>query len=251
MPSPIIIDRRPDSAQSFSRIRAHPTYEEVASLFPIGIDQTHGWSAARPGEWYWRLAGFSLNEGPVIYRAEVRDAAGNPQGGIRVVRHYPGAPQLWGAPNLYASSGVTGFTESGGDKYGAVEFVYTGDSVVRDGVGPDSFWVISPTPDGNYYSDRAYGLGWWGEFNHFNPSPFYQLTRKAGELPPQPEPEPPPVPEPPIYEPLGKFTVWRYYKNAGWTPAWTGDDLAVAFTRYVDHTAEAGPAGHVYLMVAL
>lgn len=72
----------------------------------------------------------------------------------------------------------------------------------------------------------------------------WQLTKATGQ---QPDPDP----EPPAYEPLSRFTVWRYYKNAGWTPAWTGDDLAVAFTKYVDHTVEAGPAGHVYLMVRL
>lgn len=194
MPSPIIIDRRPDTAQSFSRIRRHPTYEEIASLFPVGIDQTHGGSVARPGEWYWRVAGFSLNEGPVVYRAETRDSDGNPLGGIRVVRHYPTAPPLPIVPHIYAANGVYGVTEYGGDKYGAVEFVYTRDSVVRDGVGPDSFWIVSPSPDGNYYSDRAYGLGWWGEFNHFNPSPIFQLARQ-GDIP-DPEPEPPI--EPPV-----------------------------------------------------
>lgn len=89
----------------------------------------------------------------------------------------------------------------------------------------------------------------WNSVGHHSFFTAWQLTTAAGQ--PQPEPEPPPVPEPPAYEPLSRFTVWRYYKNAGWTPAWTGDDLAVAFTKYVDHTVEAGPAGHVYLMVRL
>jgi len=115
-------------------------------------------------------------------------------------------------------------------------------------------WKENDKPD-PLHSDKAHGFHTLhpdeGPLNRTAHHSFYlvfQRTKATGQTP---DPDPAPDPEPPAYEPLGRFTVWRYYKNAGWTPAWTGDDLTVAFTKYVDHTAEAGPAGHVYLMVAL
>lgn len=189
----IVIDRRGNNAGSFSVLPRNPSWQQVVKLFGIGIDKSHGENAVPSGGWYWRFAGVSINEGPVIYRAAACDASFYPTPGIRIVRHWPGSPVLPNDPDIYSNKGIAGITESGGDKFGVVEFVYSGSSCYQNGSGPDSFWVVSPAPDGRYLSDMACNFGWLGGWNHFNPSPIFQATL-SGELPPEEEPEEPTLP---------------------------------------------------------
>lgn len=192
MPSLIILDRRPPNSSTLHILPRNPTPQQVVDLFGLSIEKTRGEMAAPVGEWYWRVAGFSLNEGPVVYWASVRDPAGNPMPGIRVVRHWPGAPVVRDDPHLYSDRGVVGTTESGGDKFGAVEFQYTADSAYdKWGKGPDSFWVVSAI-NGKHFSDMAFNFGWWGGTVHLNPSPIFQAAQKTGGEP-EPDPEEPPA----------------------------------------------------------
>jgi hypothetical protein len=185
----IVIDRRGGNAGSLSVLPRNPSWAQANKLFGIGIEKSHGENAVPAGGWYWKFVGVSINEGVVIYRAAALDAFGNPAPGIRIVRHWPGAPVLPNDPDIYSNRGIAGITESGGDKFGAVEFVYSGSSYYNEhGSGPDSFWVVSPSPDGRYLSDMAHNFGWLAAWNHFNPSPIFQATQSSGEPPEEEEP---------------------------------------------------------------
>jgi len=151
----------------------------------VKLQLTHivqiGRAACPPGQAYWQFIGVSINDGIAAYRVQVRDLSGNGAPNILVLRNYTTAPKF-PAPitPAYFPNGEAGFTEGGGDKFGAREFGYGGSSVTGTAGGPDSFWV-SASPNGQQpqYSDLALGFGWLGGTNHLNPSPIFQYTIKS------------------------------------------------------------------------
>lgn len=184
----IVIDNRASNAGSFGQLPKNPTWEQVQALFKLAINETKGWAVTPAGQACWRFIGVTLQEGPAVYRLEVRDKDGAPYPGILVARNYSSAP-TFPAPILpaYFPNGEAGFTESGGDKLGAREFSYGGSSVTGSNGGPDSFWVsASPPGQQPQFSDLAGSFGWLGGTNHFNPSPIFQYVVK-GEIPPSGE----------------------------------------------------------------
>jgi hypothetical protein len=156
----------------------------VASLYG-GVEV----KPADAGQAAYRLVELREGVGAAIYLAGVRDAAGGPAAGVRVVRTWPGAPSLPGEPWLrqHGPNGVFGLTDEGGQ----VGFGGGGGDYYDPGQapGPTAIWV------GDGPSDRVQGLGFLPLTEHQRLDPVFQWVET------QPEPaEPPEPPGPPAEE---------------------------------------------------
>ncbi len=134
----------------------------------------------------YRLVRLQDVEGPAVQVVNVVDQAGRPLAGIRVVRHWPNAPQLpdWPPPvSRWRSQGVFGQTNANGDiGYGMGH----GDYYFAPDAGASAVWVADPAGP----SDLITGLGMLGGTEHRHLDLYYRLVEV--EAPPQP-PEPSPV----------------------------------------------------------
>jgi hypothetical protein len=141
----------------------------------------------------YRIVKLQDAEGPAVKIVHVEDEAGKPQGGIRVVRHWPDAPQLpeWPPPaSRWQERGVYGDTNVNGD----IGFgMGRGDYYFPPEGGASAVWVASSAGPSDYIS----GLGMLGGTNHRHIDVFYQLQAVEGKPPePSPTPTPPPTPTP-------------------------------------------------------
>lgn len=182
----IVIDKRSSNAGSFAQLPKNPTWEQVVTLFKIGVNESLGWAATPNGKACWRFIGVSLQEGPTVYQVQIQDQAGAMAPGILALRNYSSAPKF-PAPitPAYFPNGEAGFSGASGDKLGIAEFSYAASSVVGPSGGPDSFWVSAgPNETEPQFSDLAANFGWLGGTNHLNPSPLFQYQVKDTTPPP-------------------------------------------------------------------
>jgi hypothetical protein len=137
----------------------------------------------------YRLCRLLDVEGPAAQVVHVLDQDGNPLEGIRVVRHWPGAPDLpaWSPPiSRWQAQGVHGLTGRGGQLgfgLGADERYSAPNG------GPGSIWIADEAGP----SDLISGLGMLENTEHRHLNLFYQLQEVASiPAPPVEEPIPPP-----------------------------------------------------------
>ena len=139
----------------------------------------------------YRLAELRDRSGPAVQVVNVVDESGNPLEGIRVVRHWPGAPILpaWPAPtSSWLTRGVFGRTNENGDigfGMGQGDFYYTPTR------GASSVWVADVVGP----SDLIRGLGMLGgsTHRHFDVT-FRLLIGEPSPLRPEQPPAPPSAP---------------------------------------------------------
>jgi hypothetical protein len=172
-----VIDNR---LQERKDLPKNPTYEQAKAFFNFRIDESLGWSKTKPGESCWKIVGIEINTGILVYRPLVLMENGKPNSKDKFVicRHNNASPIIQTKP-AYFNSAHVGWTETGGDKIGRVEF---DTHVMQDGQGPDSIWVAA-SPDGlpPQHSDLMTNLGWNGSTNHDAVSPIFQWIKKEDE----------------------------------------------------------------------
>jgi hypothetical protein len=136
----------------------------------------------------YRLTKLQDVEGPAAQVVNVLDQDGNPLAGVRVVRYWPGTPDLphWSPPvSVWHTQGVHGLTSAEGQLgfgLGADERYSPPEG------GQGSIWIADDAGP----SDLISGLGMLENTNHRHLDLFYQLQEAAAaEPPPQPLPDNP------------------------------------------------------------
>ncbi|HYN89790.1 MAG TPA: carboxypeptidase-like regulatory domain-containing protein, partial [Ardenticatenaceae bacterium] len=153
----------------------------VASVYGAVIER----SPADGGSPVWRVVEIHEREGPAVQLVKTLDGDGNPQAGVPVVRHWPGAPPLPSTPaSPWRREGVIGETNADGD----VGFgLGRGDYITGPGQGVSAVWVAHPTQR----SDLADKLGMIAGTNHRRLDFVFRLM---GGNPPAPAPTATPAP---------------------------------------------------------
>lgn len=135
--------------------------------------------------------------GPAAQVAKVVDEAGDPLEGIRVVRHWPDAPELTDlAPaNMWRERGVHGPTNVNGELgFGMGKYDY----YAASSTGPAAIWVADPAGS----SDLISGLGMLEFTNHRHLDIVFQreaiVSQAAAPSPVSAGPAPPSSPTPPV-----------------------------------------------------
>jgi hypothetical protein len=148
----------------------------------------------------YRIVKLREVEGPAVEVVHLDDRDGHPLEGIRVVRHWPGAPLLPGWPpptSRWRDRGVFGGTNVNGD----IGFgMGHGDYYFPPNGGASAVWVAEAAGP----SDFIAGLGMLGGTNHRHLDVYFQLKDLdvPPPAPPEPSPEPPsPPPAPPVPDP--------------------------------------------------
>lgn len=169
----------------------------VATFGPIEIEPAETSEGVTQA---YRIVKLQDSQGPAVQVVNVADADGVPTEGIRVVRHWPDAPELpaWSPPiSMWRDRGVYGPTNLNGD----IGFgMGHGDYYFVPKHGASSVWVADEAGP----ADLITGLGMLGGTNHRHLDINYQLVQV--EVAPPEEPEEPPVeapPTPPVEEPEG------------------------------------------------
>ncbi len=135
----------------------------------------------------YRVSRLQDVQGPAAQVVSVLDQDGTPLQGIRVVRHWPGAPDLpgWSPPvSVWHAQGVHGLTGTSGQLgfgLGADERYSQPDG------GPGSIWIANDAGP----SDLISGLGMLENTDHRHLNVSFLLTEVALATPPVPD-EPPP-----------------------------------------------------------
>lgn len=139
----------------------------------------------------YRLRRLQDVQGPAAQVVEVLDQEAKPLEGVRVVRHWPGAPDVpsWSPPvSVWHPQGVYGLTGADGqlgfglgadERYSAPEG------------GPGSIWIADDAGP----SDLLSGLGMLENSDHRHLDLTFQLEAVSASQEPVPE-EPPPLPRP-------------------------------------------------------
>jgi hypothetical protein len=136
-------------------------------------------------------------EGPAVQVVTVSDPDGNALEGIRVVRHWPDAPDLptWAPPiSVWYREGVYGTTNADGNigfGMGQGDYYFPPDS------GASSLWVADETGP----SDSISGLGMLGGTRHDHLDVTFQLVEVEQPQPAEPPAGPPATPAEPLVEP--------------------------------------------------
>jgi hypothetical protein len=149
----------------------------------------------------YRVVKLQSVEGPAVQVVTVSDPDGNGLKGVRVVRHWPDAPDLpaWSPPvSIWHREGVFGATNADGHiGFGMGQ----GDYYFPPHSGASSLWVADEAGP----SDSISGLGMLGGTRHDHLDVTFQLMeveQPQPEKPPAgPPAEPPAVPEEPPPEP--------------------------------------------------
>lgn len=213
-------DVRADDDPTLERFPRIETYQELQSVFGLGIDRSQGEERVTEGQRYWRLVGFEVRTGASAYITQVRLMSGNPAESIVVFRHWPDAPKDLPASTdpMYFPNADGGFTNGEGLQ-GAP---YGDGSVIGENGGPDYIWLSSDPPGGaRVGSDMAERLGWMGGTFHLNANPIFQDTLKGGSTPP----------------PSGKSRLVVYDQagnEVGYTPLLTGNGSGGRIALVVD-----------------
>jgi hypothetical protein len=144
----------------------------------------------------YRIVKLQDSEGPAVQVVNVADRDGIPLDGIRVVRHWPDAPQLpsWLPPiSLWRNKGVYGPTNINGD----IGFgMGHGDYYFAPSSGASSVWVADEAGPADFIK----GLGMLGGTNHRHLDVLYQLVAVETKPPEPPEKPPEEPPEKPPEE---------------------------------------------------
>ncbi len=139
----------------------------------------------------YRVVKLQDSEGPAVQVVNVADQDGNSMEAIRVVRHWPDAPELpaWPSPtSRWRDRGVFGKTNVEGNiGYGMGH----GDYYFPPDGGASAVWVADEAGP----SDLVSGLGMLGGTNHRHLDVYYQLVDVE-------KPSPPGPPEPPVEPPV-------------------------------------------------
>lgn len=156
----------------------------VASFGAVKVERAQ--LSAETGAVY-RVSMLQVAQGPAAQVVTVLDQDGNPIQGVRVVRYWPGAPDLpeWSPPiSVWQAQGVHGLT--GAD--GQLGFGLGADERYSPPAGgPGSIWIADDAGP----SDLVSGLGMLENTDHRHLNVSYQLSDVT--LAPSPEPgEPPP-----------------------------------------------------------
>lgn len=136
-------------------------------------------------ETVYRVIKLQEVEGPAAQVVTVLDQDGSPLEGVRVVRHWPGAPDLpdWSPPvSVWHTQGVHGPTSAEGQLgfgLGADERYSPPEG------GQGSVWIADDAGP----SDLVSGLGMLENTNHRHLDLFYQLEQ-ASPTPAEPAPQP-------------------------------------------------------------
>lgn len=138
-------------------------------------------------------------EGPAVQVVTVSDPDGNALAGVRVVRHWPDAPDLptWSPPvSVWQKEGVFGVTNAEGNigfGMGQGDYYFPPDS------GVSSLWVADEAGP----SDSIGGLGMLGGTRHEHVDVTFQLVEVEQPQPELPAAPPEPLVEPPFEPPEG------------------------------------------------
>lgn len=207
-----IRDQRGEDDSSLEYYPRMTTWEQVRGTFGVRIHRELGWDVAQPGEYVWKLVGWTIRTGAAILFPHVEDEDGtiywhNPTNtGAVVFLTWAGAPdfpdpqplrpdynpmlaQLLGKP-FEAHHALANWTKR---ETGDADFAMgRGDDWIggSEGNGPGAIWASAVPPDvpkteGAHYSDGCSGLGWIGGTVHLATSPIFRKVRKTGDVPPQ------------------------------------------------------------------
>jgi hypothetical protein len=126
-----------------------------------------------------------------VWIVQVHNEAGGAQPIQPVANHWPGVEsdeyrtdlRGKGLKSLWFNFGIVQNTDMGG----TTGFGYGAGSVIHEGGGPHTLWVLSPT----YPSDALTKVGWLGGTDHFSPGRLtFQIVTDTPTPDPDPEPEP-------------------------------------------------------------
>lgn len=171
-------DNRPKNHSSLRTLPelASNGFEDLQDFFKLYVDRSQGLDGVNPGEYYYKLIGFSIDTG----NAEVRVFAQDAEQNAIAYQHWNGAPIPETIPHPpYFTSAIVGMISNG-----SVGFAYGRDSHINENGGPFYVWVTDDHPL-TAGSDMVGAIGWWDD--HITPNPVFKRVQKT--VPSNPVPD--------------------------------------------------------------